>query len=503
VNYTYDSLKRLSTAGTAAAGWGQAYTYDGFGNMTAATVTQGSGVNFTQSYDPGTNHAVANPQFAYEANGNEVWPSASYDGENRMTSPDGYNTYIYDPQGKRVWASATGALYFYDIFGKQVSTNGNVYFGNRMVVSQGGAVVTDRLGSVRSGGNGGAMSYLPYGVEQTATPNNQTKFGTYLRDGNSSTLGLDYADQRYYNPWYGRFNTPDPGGVKTSNPADPGSWNRYAYTRGDPINNFDPTGTDPCSADGFLDAGCYDPCANDFDPSVDPYNSQCGGGSGPGYWGPAAIGAAIAAVAAAAAQEAAAAEAPAPPQCSISLEERPVGGIAGKVGAQHTYLYLQGPADLLPSQGSETVEGGPDFIGLPIGYLMGFVSNPPGGPNALDRMRLQGPCLAEAATNKSDSRIPERQRVLISRRLLKKCRSTTAAGTGPFTILRQHLGQATTATAFHSRCCKMSACPHISGRPGSRQAGDLPCLDSNEKSNHFSRSYCFHAGLLSPRPEKR
>jgi RHS repeat-associated protein len=251
VNYTYDSLKRLSTAGTAA-GWGQAYTYDGFGNMTAATVTQGSGVNFTQSYDPATNHAVANPGFAYDANGNDFWPSASYDEENRMTTPDGYKNYIYDPSGKRVYESTSGTLYFYDIFGKQIWTSvintPSVYFGNRLIVSQNGGVVTDRLGSVRYGLSQ-PTSYLPYGVDQTSTPNGQVKFGTYLRDGNSSTLGLDYADQRYYNPWYGRFNSPDP--FKGGNAADPSSWNKYAYTRGDPINSFDPTGTDPCSADGL------------------------------------------------------------------------------------------------------------------------------------------------------------------------------------------------------------------------------------------------------------
>ena len=59
VNYAYDFLKRLSTAGTAAAGWGQAYTYDGFGSLTAATVTQGSGVNFAQAYDVGIGPACS------------------------------------------------------------------------------------------------------------------------------------------------------------------------------------------------------------------------------------------------------------------------------------------------------------------------------------------------------------------------------------------------------------------------------------------------------------
>ena len=86
------------------------------------------------------------------------------------------------------------------------------------------------------------MSYLPYGIEQTSTPNGQVKFGTYLRDGNSSTLGADYADQRYYNPWFGRFNTPDPSGMSAVDPANPISWNMYAYVNGDPVNGLDPSG---------------------------------------------------------------------------------------------------------------------------------------------------------------------------------------------------------------------------------------------------------------------
>jgi RHS repeat-associated protein len=59
-------------------------------------------------------------------------------------------------------------------------------------------------------------------------------------------VGLDYADQRFYASTYGRFNTPDPykGGAKgASNPKNPGSWNRYSYVKGDPINRRDPNGT--------------------------------------------------------------------------------------------------------------------------------------------------------------------------------------------------------------------------------------------------------------------
>jgi RHS repeat-associated protein len=81
-------------------------------------------------------------------------------------------------------------------------------------------------------------------------------------------------DQRFYASSYGRFNTPDPyvaGGAASgsvSNPSDPGSWNRYAYTRGDPINRFDPGGTDDCAVI-FADASV----------SYDPYSS-CSGAQG-------------------------------------------------------------------------------------------------------------------------------------------------------------------------------------------------------------------------------
>ena len=52
----------------------------------------------------------------------------------------------------------------------------------------------------------------------------------------------DYADQRYYNANYGRFWTVDPGGLKTADPKDPTSWNRYAYAGDDPVNFIDPRG---------------------------------------------------------------------------------------------------------------------------------------------------------------------------------------------------------------------------------------------------------------------
>ncbi len=77
-------------------------------------------------------------------------------------------------------------------------------------------------------------------------PNDQTKFATYTRD---SATGLDYAMKRYYSSSLGRFMTPDPYHASGKG-ARPQSWNRYAYTRSDPVNRYDPAGLDdqdPCA----------------------------------------------------------------------------------------------------------------------------------------------------------------------------------------------------------------------------------------------------------------
>jgi RHS repeat-associated protein len=50
---------------------------------------------------------------------------------------------------------------------------------------------------------------------------------------------------RYYSNAYGRFMTPDPyqgNGGGPGDPNNPQSWNRYAYTVGDPVNWNDPDG---------------------------------------------------------------------------------------------------------------------------------------------------------------------------------------------------------------------------------------------------------------------
>uniref|UniRef100_Q024R0 YD repeat protein n=1 Tax=Solibacter usitatus (strain Ellin6076) TaxID=234267 RepID=Q024R0_SOLUE len=113
VNYTYDPLNRLSTANATNGSWGQAFTYDGFGNLTGKSVTQGSAPALSVSYDPATNHQTGQ---SYDANGNLSGYLVSYDIENRMIA-DAAATYGYDHAGKRISkiTSNSTEIYFYGI----------------------------------------------------------------------------------------------------------------------------------------------------------------------------------------------------------------------------------------------------------------------------------------------------------------------------------------------------------------------------------------------------
>lgn len=109
------------------------------------------------------------------------------------------------------------------------------YFGGRRLA------VMDQLGSAGTSSSP-APSYFPWGEPRNTSPEDTWSFGTYWTD---SVSGLDYAMNRYYNNAYGRFMTPDPyqgtsGGSGDAN--NPQSWNRYAYTVGDPVNWIDPSG---------------------------------------------------------------------------------------------------------------------------------------------------------------------------------------------------------------------------------------------------------------------
>ena len=139
VNYTYDLLNRLASAGATNNAWGDAYVYDGYGNLLQKNVTAGSAPSLSQGVNVENNQIVGTP---YDANGNQTGTYVAgtgnvqlqFDVENRVTAIYGAGaTYAYNAQNQRVWRAATVSgkttevFYFYGMDGKMIQSYAPTY----------------------------------------------------------------------------------------------------------------------------------------------------------------------------------------------------------------------------------------------------------------------------------------------------------------------------------------------------------------------------------------
>ncbi len=205
----------------------------------------------------------------------------------------GVPTRGYDPGNRKIWwKSSSGSTYVdfwlpngeklatflleetpvYDVnntyflgYVQLRATQRELYFAGRRVATQWGNTNSftwlqpDRLSS--------NARHHPYG-EERGTSSTEYKFATYQREAS----GLDYALNRYYSSVYGRFLSSDPYRA-SGGPSDPGSWNRYAYVQGDPVNLTDHRGL-------VIDDGCLiNVCQIDFNGN-DLDQLGIGGGGG-------------------------------------------------------------------------------------------------------------------------------------------------------------------------------------------------------------------------------
>jgi len=290
--YTYDLLGRLGTSNQTSNGSSaqRRFDYDRWGNRNGvwnavSGGTQIQSVTFPSTFQQGgsapTNRigSVTNNgstvNYTYDAAGNvtnDGLHSYTYDAENRGVSVDGGATaqYRHDHQNRRVCKIIGSSWTHYIWEGSRVigehdattaySTNPTyqvnsarldyIYSGARMIRSRQRASSTapwvtqyylnDRL-SVRmtldaSGNVLGRESHLPFG-EDFGESGMQEKhhFTSYERDSETST---DYAVNRQYAQTVGRFMSADPYRA-SGYMVDPQSWNRYSYTRNNPINRVD------------------------------------------------------------------------------------------------------------------------------------------------------------------------------------------------------------------------------------------------------------------------
>ncbi len=118
--------------------------------------------------------------------------------------------------------------------------------GQKVAMRQGSEVYYlggDHLGSTSlttdsAGGVVSEVRYLPYGEVRWSNGTSVTDFG-FTSQRNEASFGLLDYNARYYSPVLGRFVSPD---TIVPDPLSSGGFNRYRYTRNNPLRYTDPSG---------------------------------------------------------------------------------------------------------------------------------------------------------------------------------------------------------------------------------------------------------------------
>src|SRR5262249_10687860 len=122
---------------------------------------------------------------------------------------------------------------------------GTFFYHHNLINSS--AVVTDANGIEVS-----RMVYLPFGeLAQDNSVGNDVVTDKYTGQESDGETGLYYYNARYYDPMVGRFLSADP---IVANAFDGQAFNRYTYTRNNPITSTDPSGLCPPNTPTSL---CY------------------------------------------------------------------------------------------------------------------------------------------------------------------------------------------------------------------------------------------------------
>lgn len=225
-------------------------------------------------YDPTTNRAL--PPITYDNNGNLTYDTLNnyvWYVDDKLESTDSTTCGIF--------GSTNGTCILYDAFGREVERGINGVYKEVMYTPMGKTAIMNSETSTMSAYfplPGGATYYqtgsangtgyfwhkdwlgsarlsssvlnrtcyydrafAPYG-EMYKNFCGNTGGLNFTGDTQDSFTGLFDTPNRELHPGQGRWLSPDPAGLGAANPANPQTWNRYAYVGNNPVGAIDPNG---------------------------------------------------------------------------------------------------------------------------------------------------------------------------------------------------------------------------------------------------------------------
>jgi len=288
--FTHDDLSRVASAVClkgSTTKWNQTFSYDAFGNITKnATV----GTIFNPTYTTNnTNQFLSLPGATptYDNDGRLTYDGTNHytwDAESKLytidTTPSS-TTITYDALGRTV-EKQVGSAYTQVVYspagGKLAVMNGQTMLKAYVPLPGGGTAVytntgltyyrhSDHLGSSRlatTPNSPTAMysstAYAPYGEPYAQAGTTDLNFTGQDQD---AVAGMHDFYARRYTTTSGRWLSPDPAGLGAVDPANPQTWNRYAYVMNSPLNLIDPLGEEAYdSSCALLGDMCWGPLAN-------------------------------------------------------------------------------------------------------------------------------------------------------------------------------------------------------------------------------------------------
>jgi RHS repeat-associated protein len=228
--FTYDAAGNLTRSQRADGKW-QRYQYDAAGRL--AKVLDDNG-NTIESYIYGASNQRLVTLLGDSASANRVYYTWS---GNSVIAEYVYNNSNPSSPTSAVWSKS------YIYLGNRLLSSiepGNIGSAELVQFYHPGRIGTQLI-SRTTDASVSKNENFPFGggPKSDSTLLSNPKFTSYNR---SATTGLDYAENRFYDPLQGRFTQVDPLEMNAVSLNNPQSFNLYSYVLNDPINFTDPLG---------------------------------------------------------------------------------------------------------------------------------------------------------------------------------------------------------------------------------------------------------------------